>query len=275
MSYKTILVHIDAGERWPARLNIAARLAQRFDAHLVGLYVLSSVRSPGFTLPEAGAVLAELKQRTEALALRARAEFDRLTDQAGLSMAEWRASTEDATQVLPLHARYADLVVMGQPDPDRPAGLEPNFAHRVVLATGRPMLVVPYAGQFDVIGKHVLLAWNAGREAARAATDALPLLKAAERVTIVCVNPKAPVYGDQPGADIAQYLARHGVRCQVSPQAGADIDAGNLLLSYAADQDAGLIVMGAYGHSRLGEVLLGGVTRTLMASMTVPVVMAH
>jgi len=275
MTYKTILVHIDAGERWRVRLSIAVQLAQRFDAHLVGLYALSSVRLPGFALPEASASFAEAKKRAEALTLQARAEFERLTDQAGVTTREWRATLGDAAEVVPLHARYADLAVIGQLDPDRPAGLEPDFTHRVVFAAGRPTLVVPYAGQFDVVGKRVLLAWNAGREAARAATDALPLLKTAEQVTVVCVNPTAPVYGEQPGADVAEYLARHDVRCAVYPVLGADVDAGNLLLSYAADQAADLIVMGAYGHTRVSEVLLGGVTRTLMSSMTVPVLMAH
>jgi nucleotide-binding universal stress UspA family protein len=275
LSYKTILVHIDAGERWRTRLHVAARLQQRFESHLVGLYALSSAHLPGFTLPEMSASLAEVRKITEGWARRAREEFDRLTGLAGLTNAEWRASPEDAAAAVPLHARYADLVVIGQPDPEQPAGLEASFAHRVVLAASRPVLVIPYAGEFDVIGKRVLLAWNASREAARAATDSLPMLRAADRVTVVCINPKAPLHGEQPGADIALYLARHGVRSEVSNLQGSDIDAGNQLLSYAADLSADLIVMGAYGHSRLSEVVLGGVTRTLMGSMTVPVLMAH
>jgi len=275
MTYKTILVHIDAGERWPVRLNIATRLAQRFEAQLVGLHALSSTRLPAFTLPEAAASLAEAQRIAEAQALRAREEFERSTRQAGLRNAEWRASLEDAAAVVPLHARYVDLIVIGQPDPEQPDGVEANFTHRVVLAAGRPVLVIPYAGQFDFIGKHVLLAWNASREAARAATDSLPLLRAADKVTVVCVNPKAPLHGQQPGADIALYLARHGVRSEVSNLQGSDIDAGNQLLSYAADLSVDLIVMGAYGHSRLSELVLGGVTRTLFGSMTVPVLMTH
>jgi nucleotide-binding universal stress UspA family protein len=275
MSYKTILVHVDAGDRWPAQLSIAVQLAQRFEAHLVGLYALSAVHMPGFTLPEAGPGLLEARKMVEARALQAQAEYERLVRQAGLTGTEWRASLEDASEVVPLHARYADLVVIGQPDADRPAGLAPDFAHRVVLSAGRPVLVVPYVGRFDAIGKQVLVAWDGHREAARAATDALPLLQTADKVTVVCINPNASPHGEQPGADIALYLARHGVHCTVSNLRGSDIDAGNQLLSYAADLAADLIVMGAYGHSRLSEVVLGGVTRTLMGSMTVPVLMAH
>jgi nucleotide-binding universal stress UspA family protein len=275
LTYKTILVHIDAGERWHVRLNIAARLAQRFEAHLVGLHALSSARLPGFVLSEAAASPGEAQRTPEAQALRTREEFDRLTGMGGLTSAEWRASLEDAAAVVPLHARYVDLVVIGQPDPDQPAGIEPGFAHRVALAAGRPVLIVPYAGGFDGVGQRVVLAWNASREAARAATDSLPLLRAAQKVSVVCINPKGPLHGEQPGADIALYLARHGVRSEVSNLQGSDIDAGNQLLSYAADLSADLIVMGAYGHSRFSEVVLGGVTRTLMGSMTVPVLMAH
>jgi len=275
MSYKTILVHIDAGERWRARLDIAVQLVQRFDAHLVGLFALSSVRFPGYALPEAGAALTEAEKMAEALGAEVRAEFERQANVAGLTNAEWRASLEDAAEIVPLHARYADLVVIGQADPDHPSGMEAGFAHRVVLAAGRPVLVMPYAGRFNAIGKHVLVAWNAGREAARAVTDSLPLLQAADKVTVVSVNPKAALHGEQPGANIALYLARHGVRAEVSNVLGSEIDAGNQLLSHAADLSADLIVMGAYGHSRFSEMVLGGATRTLLGSMTVPVVMAH
>ena len=275
MSYKTILVHIDAGDRWRARLSMAVRLAQRFEAHLVGLHALSYIRIPGLALPEAGPIFTEVQGMVEARALEAQAEYERLLKQAGVTHAEWRASREDAAKVVALHARYADLVVIGQPDPRRPAGLEPDFAHRVVLSAGRPVLVIPYVGQFDTIGKQILLAWDARREAARAATDSLPLLQAADKVTVVGVNPNVSLHGEQPGADMALYLARHGVRSEISNLHGSDIDAGNQLLSYAADLSADLIVMGAYGHSRLSEVILGGVTRTLMGSMTVPVLMAH
>lgn len=275
MSYKTILVHIDAGESWPGRLGVAQRLAQRFDAHLVGLYALSSIRFPGYALPTAAAALAEAERAAQTLAEQARNQFERSTHLAGLTGAEWRESVDDADEVVPLHARYADLLVIGQSDPERATGVEPGFANRVVLATGRPVLVMPWAGEFKSVGQRVLVAWSATREAARAVADALPLLRAAEKVTVACVNAKEAAQGVEPGADVALYLARHGVRAEASKLLGSHIDAGNQLLSYAADLAVDLVVMGAYGHSRVSEVVLGGVTRTLMESMTAPVLMSH
>jgi nucleotide-binding universal stress UspA family protein len=140
---------------------------------------------------------------------------------------------------------------------------------------GRPVLVVPYIGPSGTLGKRVLLAWNATREATRAATDALPFLQAADEVLVVLVKPHSISHGEVPGADIGLYLARHGVHVKVETIEGVDIDAGNLLLSRAADLSSDLIVMGAYGHSRFSELVLGGVTRTMFESMTVPVLMSH
>jgi nucleotide-binding universal stress UspA family protein len=275
MSYKTILVHADAGERWPVRLQLAIGFARRFDAHLVALHALSAVRIPAYAMPEIESQMAEGRRRAEEQARQAEAMFRRSVELAGLPNAEWRTSRDDAAQTVPLHARYCDLVVIGQPDREHPCGVEPDFAHRLVLSAGRPVLAVPYAGRFETTGQRILLAWNGRREATRAATDALPLLRLAETVTIVCVNPESDTHGELPGADIALYLARHGVHAEVSNVQHSSLDAGNQLLSYAADLSADLIVMGAYGHSRMSELVLGGVTRTLISTMTVPVLMSH
>ena len=121
----------------------------------------------------------------------------------------------------------------------------------------------------------MLLAWNATREATRAATDALPFLQAADEVWVVMVKPSSASHGELPGADVGAYLARHGVRVKVEAIEGAEVDAGNQLLSRAADRSSDLIVMGAYAHSRFSEMVLGGATRTMLESMTVPVLMSH
>jgi nucleotide-binding universal stress UspA family protein len=121
----------------------------------------------------------------------------------------------------------------------------------------------------------VLLAWNASREATRATTDALPFLKAADKVVVAPVKPDRAAHGEAPGTDIGLYLSRHGVRVEVAAIQGTDLDAGNALLSRAADLSIDLIVMGGYGHSRMSELILGGVTRTMLESMTVPVLMSH
>ena len=177
-----------------------------------------------------------------------------------------------------LHARYSDLAILGQLDPDRaqPEATGPR-PEQVVLASGRPVLVVPYAGHFDKLGRRVVIGWNATREAARAVGDAMPLLAAAEVVTVLTIDAReAPRgHGELPGADISRHLARHGVKAQVEQTVLADLSVGDVLLSRAADLGADLLVMGAYGHSRFRELLLGGATRTLLQSMTIPVVMSH
>ena len=145
------------------------------------------------------------------------------------------------------------------------------------MTSGRPVLAVPYAGDFPVVGERVLVAWNASREAARAVNDALPLLAQAKMVTVLAVNPRFGIrgHGDVPAADIALHLARHGVKAEAAHTASGDIADSQALLSYAADISADLIVAGAYGHSRAREVIFGGMTRTLLREMTVPVLFSH
>ncbi len=211
---------------------------------------------------------------SEAIA-RSEREFTRQASAAGLNSMEWRSGTDDPVDAMALHSRYADLVVIGQADSSDASQAPLDLPERLVLAAGRPILMLPSAGSFATIGKRVLVAWNPSREAARAVTDAIPLLQQADTVHIVAVNPKAGDYGAVPGADIGLYLARHGVRVEVNADHGAEIDVGNELLSRAADLDVDLIVMGGYGHSRLRELMLGGATRTILESMTVPVLMSH
>ena len=195
----------------------------------------------------------------------------------GFDRIEWRASEIDALSVVALHARYADLVVIGQQNSEWPTGVHKDFERSLPAASGRPVLVVPYAYERRPVGRHVLVAWNASREAARAVNDALPLLKRASQVHVVIFDRTAAgaAHGEEPGADIALFLTRHGVKVIVSRYDAPDADIGSQLLSRAFDLSADLIVMGAWGHSRLREFMLGGVTRTLFESMTVPVLMSH
>jgi nucleotide-binding universal stress UspA family protein len=275
MTYRTIVLHLGADGRRRERLALAAQLASSFDAHLVGVFAAAELLVPFVLSGNAGPVIeTELRRRAE-LAAEAKREFDALVARHVVK-AEWRHAEGGPLAGLRLSARYADLVVVGQRDPDLAPGegMPGYFVEEVVLSAGRPVLVVPYAGRFQRIGVRVLVAWNASREAARALTDALPLLQRAQAVEVVAFEPQAADHGAEPGADIALYLARHGVKVNVARQQ-AGIDVGAQILSRAADSDADLIVMGAYGHSRARELVLGGATRTLLASMTVPVLMAH
>lgn len=275
--YKTILVHYDYGKGAPVRLDIGVELASAFGAHLACLYVVNP--EPMLSAAtEARELLLEAQRRhREDKRTEARRGYDECLRRSGFDKAEWRSSGADALDAITLHARYADLLVIGQQNPDADSGMDKDFERSVPIAAGRPVLVVPYAFERRPVGRRILVAWNASREAARAVTDALPLLKRAANVDVIAFEPakSGAAHGEEPGADIGLFLARHGVKVTVSRVDAPDLDVGNQLLSRAFDLSSDLIVMGAWGHSRLRQLVLGGVTRTLLESMTVPVLMAH
>ena len=281
MSYKDLLVVLDSEAPARRRIDIAAALAERFDAHLVGLYPLPIPEVPrhfGYYDPALlDPFFGELRGRARETADKLREVFEHVTSLRSLS-AEWRVIAEGPEADPALHARYVDLTILGQLDPDRGETemIQPR-PEQVTLASGRPILVVPYAGRFETVGRRVLIGWNATREAARAVNDAMPLLAAAEAVTVLTIDPREGPdgHGELPGADISLHLARHGVKAEIERTVSADLPVGDVLLSRAADLGADLLVMGAYGHSRARELLLGGATRSLLRSMTVPVLMSH
>ena len=278
-AYRTILVHLDDGKHRAERLEVAFGLAEMFDAHLVGLYAPGLPRIPSAALAEGSSVVREIEERrSKEAAEQAEREFRAVVQRRGADKTEWRHSRNDALYAVRMSARYADLLLLAQSDPHSEDFREPTpgFAGEVVLSAGRPVLFVPYAGHFSRIGGRVLVAWNASREAARAVSDSLPLLTRAQSVEIVAFDPQRGVdHGEVPAADIALYLARHGVKATAAQQRGVEIEVGSQILSRAADIDADLIVMGGYGHSRVRELILGGATRTMLESMTVPVLMSH
>ena len=193
---------------------------------------------------------------------------------------EWHTTDGDAVKAVSLFGRHADLAVIGQENPDRGAfGASADLAESVVLASGRPVLIVPYVGTYSNAGRRVMVAWDASREAARAVADALPLLQAAESVVTLSANPgsgpRPDRHGDLPGADIARHLARHGVNVEVHRIETQDVAVADMLLNRIADESIDLLVMGAYGHARVREIWLGGVTRDVLRHMTVPVLVSH
>jgi nucleotide-binding universal stress UspA family protein len=281
MSYKDLLVGLDSGASARERIEIAAALAERFAAHLVGLYPLPMPEAPrhfGYYDPALlNPFFEELRARARDAADKTREVFEHIASLHGVS-AEWREIPEGADADPAVHARYADLAILGQLDPDsgEPDMIRPR-PEQVTLASGRPILVVPYAGNFPNLGRRVVIGWNASREAARAVNDAMPLLTAAEIVSILTIDPREGprAHGELPGADISLHLAHHGVKAEIERTVSADLPVGEVLLSRAADLGADLLVMGAYGHSRARELLLGGATRSLLRSMTLPVLMSH
>lgn len=276
MPYKTILVHVDHSRHAEARMQAATTVAADCQAHLVGA-AMSGVSRYVYQDGASDMLQTVLATHMDELFRRANASldlFDRIAGGAAVRSFERRLVDDEPGAALALQARYADLVVLSQSDPDDPvARMTPGLPEYVMLASARPVLVLPHAGHFPVIGSEVLVAWDASTAATRALANALPLLKRARRVTVAVFNPDN-AHGQQPGADIALYLARHGINAEVMAQ-HTSIDVGEALLSLAADVDANLIVMGCYGHARLRELLLGGVTATILRSMTAPVLMSH
>jgi nucleotide-binding universal stress UspA family protein len=276
MGFKDLLVHVDMDAAAPARIEVAAHLAAAHAAHLTAVHVMAWPAIPGYIQAELPATVVD-QQRRQLLerARAAEARFRERERQAGLR-AEWRVVEGDLVAMLRLHARYADLTIVGQgvDVEDGPAELA-FVPEELALGVGRPILVVPRYGTFPTVGERVVIAWNGSREATRAVNDALPLLERATKVTVLSIDPKDQPESRVPGADIALHLARHGVAAEVASIEGSDIGVGDALLSRVADLGADLIVMGAYGHSRLREMVLGGATRHLLQHMTVPVLMSH
>lgn len=278
MDYKNLLIHLDDGKACAGRLALAIELARAHDAHLTGLYVTADPIVPGGLRGEVPAqFLADLEEQANERAQAAKANFTEAVAKNGLR-AECRIARCTAprlAEVVGLHARYVDAVIVGQADPDTVVEVNGGVAESVIMASGRPALVVPYIGAGKHFGRRALVAWDGGREAARALNDALPLLRRAEKVAVLVISPHKGDHGPEPGADIALHLARHGVKAEAQHLEAGDLSIANALLSRLADLDIDLLVMGAYGHSRLREWVLGGVTREIFRQMTVPVLMSR
>ena len=285
MAVKDILVHLDASPRAELWLAVAAGLAAKHAAHLTGLYVIDlpppdvfyGFPSAFMDVDRAEDMIEKMRAtRMEEAATVAVKFQDRLRRDS--LAGEWRVVEGSTGEVLALHGRYADMTVLGQPDPAaEAAGRSADLPIGPLMAAGRPLLVVPFAGSFEALGTNVLVGWNATAEAARAVNEAIPLLQAAKKVTVLSINPRRGIRGDGdvPAADMALHLARHNIRAEAAHTVANDIPEGDALLSYAADIGADLLVCGMYGHSRLRELAFGGVTRSLLTEMTIPVFMVH
>lgn len=278
MSYKTILVHVDEFPHAGDRIKIAAAIAMAQGAHLIGTAVTGVARYLAQTrmLADLDAHFRAHLDFMEERAQHELSEFGATAQSLGLNAFEQRLVDDEPGAGMCLQARYADLVVIGQtrPDPFSPVTL-PDFPQYVILNSGRPVLLIPYAGRFDTTGQRVLIAWNRSIEAARAVSGALPLLKCAALVDVVVFStrPQRRQHDLQCGIDLSVYLARHGVHVNVLQRDTGD--AGNALLMLARDLGSDLIVMGGYGHHRFREILLGGVTSRVLEAMSIPVLMSH
>ena len=266
MALKNILVHLDNSHHSAARLRLALDLAQSHQARLTALYIITH---PYYEPQHVG---------EEADTVRIQDGFNGIIAEAGvdaeLLAVDWKVTGVTVTEVVNLHAHYADLVIVGQtehgsPDRNTPADLP----ERVVLGSGRPVLVVPYTASYKNIGNRVLVAWKTGREATRAVNDALPLLAMAAEVNVLVVNPADPE--NKEGEKICAHLACHAIRARAEQTTAVDISIADVLLNRASVEGSDLLVMGAYAHTRIATLTLGEVARHILKHMTVPVLMSH
>ena len=279
MTFRSIFVHVDDTEPCDRRLGVAARLAHSYPAELLGGYLAPANDLPPFASMVLPAdVLHRHYRDGVAIQGQAEARFRAAAAAAGVTAVTWHAPAGDPIEAAVLHSRYADLAVIGQPPRDEPTvGFSAELAHAVVMESGRPVLFVPSAGDYPVVGERVLIAWKDARESARAVADALPLLKDAKKVYAIAMTPdeEDSVHDMLTDAAVSAYLRRHGVAATVRRLVAPDKDAGELLLSQVADFGADLIVMGGYSRSRVADLVWGSVTRVVLQSMTAPVLMSR
>lgn len=284
---RSILVHVDETAFCPARLAFAGELAARFDAALAALYLAPDVvidpAAPGEATEGWAALVdarvAEARRRAEENFAAFRRHRHDVAWQA-MDMAAVKAAG-GLVPALATQARGADLVIVGQSGPgEERSGNPGTIPEELVAIAGRPVLAVPRAGHCPAEGKRVVVAWNDSREAARALADALPFLRRAERVCVITIGDSRPPAGDRPASMDAldlplAWLSRHGITADGEIMRAEPAEIPDILLARAALLDADLLVMGAYGHGRIREMLLGGVTREVLARLPLPVLLAH
>jgi nucleotide-binding universal stress UspA family protein len=278
---KTIAVFLDASPSGQRRAEHAAALAIRWDADVVGVQVIANPELPGYMHNARGRGVVQVihyERRLEAEAkVAALLEGERFQALCARMQAhcEFRMiGPGEANQEAILNAFQSDVVVVGHPEPH---GLPPHMApERMLLESGVPLLIIPNAWQGETIGERIVIGWNATRAARHAVADAMAFLVAARAVTVLLIDPQEHWgHGRAPGADVAKYLTRHGAPVTVQRVTTHGSSIADALLSYVEQQAADLLVLGAYSHARLRELLLGGVTRTLLSRTPVPVLISR
>jgi nucleotide-binding universal stress UspA family protein len=273
---KDILVNLATDAGHDSTIDYAISLATTFQAHLAGAAFAYDEIPPAMLAGEVPPTwLEELNKAAQDAAKAAVARFEAAAKRAAISaQASWLpASLDGPAELFGRMARRFDLSVVRQAEPGKSTAAA-LVIEAALFETGRPVLVVPYIQKGGVKLDRVMLCWDGSRSAARAAADAMPFLKRAAIVEVAMVSERGKS-DEVPGADIAQHLARHGVTVEVKQIVAPDAKAADVLLSHAADTSADLLVLGGYGHSRLREFVLGGVTRSILGAMTAPTLMSH
>ena len=296
MALKDILVGVDPSTARDGLLKLALNLVRAHKAHITACYIMQAEHAapspimpgvpvnpgPGILIaPEGGPTLGDTVPTPISPASREAERAEQVEELFRTELrahglgGEWHLLSPGETAVFIDLAKSFDLTILGQLSPEiRSTGFRPD---EIVIATGRPVLVVPYAGAFDTVGRRALVAWDGTREAARAANDALPLLENAEAVTVMFVGARETALEEHhPSIErMVHHLQRHGIAARAEETLHGDLRISDVLLSRAADLAVDLLVAGAYHHSQLREALVGGVSRELLDHMTVPVLMSH
>jgi nucleotide-binding universal stress UspA family protein len=285
MSFKDLLVYLDGSDRTDAVMSAAVGIAKCHQARLSGLHVV------GFLLPTqtgvnpgspddsfaAGRALDFAWEAGLAMAQRAEESFRKQLHDAGLA-GNWHCGEGMVADTAGLYARHFDMTIVGQIDSAHPPlGTRRRVPEALFLNSGRPALIVPFAGQFSSIGQKVLVGWDGSRAAARAVNDAMPFLKMAAAVEVITFQHDEI---DADGLDtdptaIVSHLAQHGLHPAAATRELREESVADALLSHATTMGADLLLIGGYGHSRLREIVLGGTTRAVLRRMTMPVLMSH
>ena len=274
---KDIVVNLSVTSGGGPAGDYAVSVASAMNAHLAGV---AFVYDPIVPVSATGYIPAEIIERQQAdnegFAKTAVDGFGAATKRAGLSAAPLTISTSlaGAGEHFSRIARRFDLAVLGQAEPDT-SSIDDIIAETTLFESGRPMIIVPYIQKGPLKLDRAMVCWDGSRPAARAIGDAMPLLAKAGKVEIVSIADEPGKQDKIEGADMGRHLARHGLKVEVERIPAGDVDVADALLSHAADSGADIMVMGGYGHSRLREFVLGGVTRSILGSMTVPVFMSH
>lgn len=263
MAIKNILVHQDQTKNCATRLRLAVSIAREHGAHLKVMFARGGWRE---------SIQDSVKEAKE--------EYARLIKDNVSS--EWiEADAYDPKKNLIdqmlWHARHSDLMILGQYDENDHGYAPANLVEQLVLTAGRPLLVVPHSWHLAPIGRRIMVAWDRKRESTRAVNDAIPFLQAAKLVELVAVTSKVPDPKNKFDRchDLAKHLAHHGIDAKTNNLIARNIDILNLLLSAITDGDIDMVVMGAYGHAKIREMVMGGVTRDIFKQMPVPVLMSH
>ncbi|OUR78587.1 hypothetical protein A9Q83_06830 [Alphaproteobacteria bacterium 46_93_T64] len=274
MSIKTLLLHLTNDKNLDSRIELALRLAVENEAHIKGVYTITPAAPPTSFM---GYIPPEFVERTRAIesenAEVTSTKLKLAAKEAGISCAVMKEEGY-ALDIINAHALAADLVVIGQVDPDDDKSAQYRYlADEVVISSAQPVLAVPYAGNHLGFGKHILVGWNNTREASIALHNAMVFLKKAEKITLLSINPSTDQSAEN--AAVLAHLERHSVQAEMKVGHWKDVSVGNALLDSLVDLNADMLVMGAYGHSRIREMILGGATQEILEQMTAPILFSH